>query len=1796
MMLLLLTWIFQQFLGKVPLRAVLIIPFVVQITGAVGLVSYLCLKDDRQTIDDLADRFMQGVSERVNQSLSHNLDNLIQVNRNNQALIQQGILELENLPDWQPYFWQQIHIFKQTNSVALATEQQEFLGVERYTQESFAIRLCDDSTDGKLHYRLTNSPGEAVQWPSSPTHFTLPCNPTNHSWYQATKQAGKPIWLLVVTSAAPNHAVSGVANFVPIYDRHYTFRGILGATTSLSQMGETLTSLKIGKTGQAFIIDRNQQLIATSTGKTPLVLPSLPPSQLPTTQDFDSQPQLLLAQNSQDFIIKEVTKKLTDTLGNFQAISERKKLWFKINEKRYFVQVVPLQKAEYPQWLTVIVLPEADFKDQMDANSNKTILLCIAVLLMAILLAAITSRWIAQPIGRIDRASITLANGQWHSPLAENNLVQELNSLAQSFNRMAQQLQQSFTHLETARQQSEEKFSKIFRVSPDPISIFTFPEGHYLDVNDSFLEATGYSRAEIIGRTCKELHLLLDTDREKLIQIYKLLAERQLIRNLEFNFRTRTGEIKIALLSAETSEIDGKLCILSIFKDITLRKQAESQLLLAHQQLALHIENSPLATIIWDREFRVQTWSQQTEKMFGWKQSELLGKKFSDWQFVFEADLEKVMRAGVNDWDRSQSRSICHNRNYHKDGRVIECEWYNSFLRDESGNLVSILSLVQDISARKQAEQTLQEQEAFLRSLYNGVAQAIFVVDVRENGEFQYVGLNPTHERLTGLRSIDLAGKTPEQVLPPEIATAVRQRYQTCIEAGETISYEECLLFQGQPTWWLTTLTPLRDELGRIYRMVGSGINISDRKLVEEALRYSEEQRRLALEFTQVGIWDWDLITGKLSWNDTTFQLLGWVPGEVEPSEQAWLQRVHPEDLPQIQQAVALSIKDQNQNEIEYRILHSDGSIHWILSRGQGIYSQSGEIVRMVGVMMDISSRKWAEQQIRSSEERLQLALEGSGDGLWDWDISTGEFYISPLWLGMLGYRVGELPEQISSWERLIHPDDRVRVLHLLNAHLHDSSALYRLDYRLLTKSGEWKWVANYGKVVLRDEQGQPLRMIGTHRDISGRKQAEAAMQTANEALNQRVAQLSVLNRITRTLGTVLDLPTVLNMVAELMGHLFNACETAIGLLDESGTEITITAHYNFNPHAASLTGTVWALENHYAAMRVIQYQQPAIVSVTDSHLETESLRQFLRSRHLHCLMTVGLPATSKVIGIVTVATAQPNRRFMGDEVKLAQTVAGQVAVAIHNAQLFNQLQTAKEEADTANRAKSIFLANMSHELRTPLNAILGFAQLMSHSPALSLEHQEQINIIRRSGEHLLTLINDVLDIAKIEAGRISLNESNFDLLHLLDELQEMFQQKASAKQLQLSITIAPNVPTCIRTDQLKLRQVLINLLSNAIKFTERGKISVQVTAKLESRKRQVEEENWTDFCKDLQEWKQTEIYHCFTNLCQNWTLQTEAPTSNFFMLQFEVADTGYGIAPGELNNIFTAFSQTMSGRLKQEGTGLGLTISRKFVELMGGSISVESVLNQGSVFRFEIRAISETGSESWHQQRTRRAIALEPNQPRYRILVVDDDRESRQLLLQLLSPLGFEVRTANNGREAIQIWESWEPNLIWMDMRMPVMDGYEATKQIKATVKGQSTAVIALTASSFEQDRATILSAGCDDITCKPFLEANIFEIMNKYLGVRYVYEETVPALPSNQVEALALTPAALAVLPREWVAALHKATIEGDLELMLLLIDELRQTHPILADALSSLAKNFKFNKLEELTKNHPIENEQG
>lgn len=666
-------------------------------------------------------------------------------------------------------------------------------------------------------------------------------------------------------------------------------------------------------------------------------------------------------------------------------------------------------------------------------------------------------------------------------------------------------------------------------------------------------------------------------------------------------------------------------------------------------------------------------------------------------------------------------------------------------------------------------------------------------------------------------------------------------------------------------------------------------------------------------------------------------------------------------------------------------------------------------------ITRDIAVQKKMEAALIESEERFRRAYN---------DAAIGMALVAPngRWLSVnsalceiVGYSESELLN--INFQSITHPEDLDTDLNYVQKILAGEIRTYQMEKRYFHKQGHIVWIL-LSVSLMRNPYGQPLYLIAQIQDITQRKLAQ-------EALRERERRFhAIFNQTFQFIGLL-----------QPDGTLLEANQTA---LDFAGIKSTDVINRPF-----------WEARWWTISAATQEQLQQAIASAATG--------EFVRYE-------------VDVLGAEdTVTTIDLSLKPVFDE-------AGKVVLIIPEGRDISQrkqaeaeLTKAKEAAELANQAKSMFLANMSHELRTPLNVILGFTQVMKRDRSLTAKQQEHLQIISRSGDHLLGLINDVLDLAKIESGYITQDEKSFNLHLLLQTVVQMLKPKAKAKQLQFNFYSDTHIPQCVIADEKKLRQVLINLLSNAIKFTKNGSVTLRVQLSNEAMNPKPEEK----------------------------------PQHPSLWLSFEVEDTGVGIDPTEIKTIFDPFFQTQTGKNVTEGTGLGLSISKKLIQFMGGAITVNSTLGQGSKFQFNIPVrVAENKSVLLPNQYYSR---LAPGQSSYRVLIVDDHTENRLLLVNLLTPVGCEIREATNGQEAVNIYQEWQPQLIFMDNRMPIMDGYEATKQIRSTSTGQATIIIALTAYSSTGDRTLALNAGCNDVLTKPFREEVLYVKMAEYLGLQF-------------------------------------------------------------------------------------------
>lgn len=1014
-----------------------------------------------------------------------------------------------------------------------------------------------------------------------------------------------------------------------------------------------------------------------------------------------------------------------------------------------------------------------------------------------------------------------------------------------------------------------------------------------------------------------------------------------------------------------------------------------------------------------------------------------------------------------------------------------------------------LLDLVMQISGqlcvlleRKQAETAVRDSEEQYRSLVDLAPDIIY--RLHEDGTIAYIS---TAISRLGYDAETLVGTPFVEIVHPDDRAKARNGFveyrvgerrtkdleiRLLAKHGDEIGHDYELHYRtislhARGRWDVLDEEITRPEKHFLYTQ-GIARDISDRKRAEAVLRQSEAHFRSLVEASPIAMIVYTADGQTLMVNTQFSTLFGYAQEEI-PDRARWWELAYPD----------AAYRDTLQTEWHTKLAQADLDHEPMRPRETLITCKDGTTrsievhAAAIGdwtfiVYLDLTERKRTEETIRRSEEHFRSLVDTSPIAM---AITSGineqVITLNAQFVRLFGYTLDDVPDMAHWWE-LAFPD-----------------ADYRQTIRAL-------WTSRIAKAMTEQSAIEAVEGTITCKDGSTRV-IEAHASSIGDwnfivciDLTERLAAQSALRKLTRA-------------------------------IEHSSASVVITDRHGaieyVNPKFCEVTG--------YTVEEAIG-QNPSILN--------SGLQPAAFYAEMWQAISVGLEwhgefCNKKKNGELYWESASISAiRDADGAITHYVAVKEDITAQKHAAE---ELARAKEAAEAANHAKSAFLASMSHEIRTPMNAILGFTQLLARDTSLTEEQRQRLKIIARSGEHLLALINDILDMSKIEAGRVTLVPARFDLPSFLQDMMAMLHVRTEEKGLFLHLVHDTQLPAAIIADEGKLRQVLINLLGNAVKFTRHGGVTLRVG------------------------------------------IQGEGPEQQRLMIAVE--DTGVGIAPDEQNKLFQSFEQTSSGRLSQEGTGLGLAISQAFVRLMGGEINLESAVNQGSRFAFAIPIVLAESDDLPASPDERRIAALQPGQEAMRILVVDDKETNRQLLAQLLAAIGFRTQEAANGLEAIAQFTAWHPHLILMDVSMPEMDGLEATRRIRAISQGAHIPIIAVTASAFLEDRQIALDAGVDDFLGKPFHEQELLAKIHTHLGVLYQYIEEEARIVAPIDDQVALSHTAVAMLSAELLARIRAAALHGYWDDLLQGIAEVEQQNPRLADELRMLAEQYDYGTLIDL-----------
>ncbi len=800
------------------------------------------------------------------------------------------------------------------------------------------------------------------------------------------------------------------------------------------------------------------------------------------------------------------------------------------------------------------------------------------------------------------------------------------------------------------------------------------------------------------------------------------------------------------------------------------------------------------------------------------------------------------------------------------------------------------------------------------------------------------------------------------------------------------------------------------------------------------------------------------------------------------------------------------------------------------------VEQRTEELTQINGQLhQEIAERARAENQLRLTGARLNNAQYIASIGSFEINQKINETYWSDQLYHLLGYEPGEVqPDNALFWQH-IHPDDYTFFEKDFQEAI-SSKSFSNIEFRICQKSGAMVY-CHYQAFYHFGPENQISSIQGTLMDVTERKVAERALKNrlryeetvaecsrkllagAPNAIDQTLLELLRVTEVSR----VFIFENFLDAGKELGARLtYEVCQNSVQpILPDPRFQRLLYGTYD----------AAWADS--------LNRGNPIKILVND---DRSGIQTLLKPYNTLSVLLIPIHVRGEWSGFIGFDDILHARIWNKEDVRLLHTTAEMIGSNITRRKTEVELRLAKEQAEAASKAKSEFLSHMSHELRTPLNGILGYAQILKRDRSLEPQVRAGLSIIERSGNHLLNLINEILDLSKIEAQKMELYPSDFFFVEFLNNLVQIVSIRGEKKGLKVSFEMLSDLPQAIRADEKRLGQVLLNLLSNAIKFTDKGRVILRVQA-------------------------------AAANIGASPELKR---------LRFEVEDTGKGIPGDKLADIFSAFKQVAEHTRAVEGTGLGLTISQRFIQLMGGEIYVESTQNRGSRFWFEL-LLPEVAQASVKKEKEDNDV-IGYLGPRRKILIVDDRSDNRNVLANLLRPLGFEIVEAVNGLEAIQKTAEDRPDIVLMDLVMPVMDGFEATRRMREDPTLQDVKIVAISASSSLSPQEVIDECGCDEFLAKPVQFWELLAVLKSFLNLEWQYETLQPVMTVKS----APSSSQLSVTDRD---ALRKLAILGKRDKLLVYLAELEAGHsidPTIAGQIRPCAENLQFDKIKILLEN--------
>lgn len=952
-----LNW-FKRPCRSISLRTVLVVPFVVQTVGAVALVGYLSYRSGQKTVTDLATRLMDKASQRVVYTLDDYFDGPRAFVQDSRAAIALGILDAQDFALMEPYFVSQLQVHTDISGAMVTTADRRFLAVGHLAPNQLTIRERNPATGALERYSATLG-GDRGGLQDTLPNFDPHQYPPGDPWYGATLQAPNGHWRPVVSRVRGNDSpLLMMAYFEPITDAQGQVLGIISASAHLDHVGTFLQGLQISAKSQAFVVDETGMLIATSTAEPPFRTVE------PTDQPLTVADLRLNATGSADPLIRAAAVWLRSP-DNRAAASEGL-TQFRVDRDRYFIHTVPFRLGESVQWTVVVLVPEADFMAEIHRHARITVALCVGTLGLAIAVGWLTTRRVTTRIQHINRASKALATGRLNQHLDEGSGIRELAGLAQAFNQMADQVRGSLQAVQTALAESEEKFTRVFHASPDPLGICTLAAGQLIEANDRFTEFFGYDRAEMIGQTTLSLGLWADVaDRDRFYTDMRTAAR---VCSREISVRVKSGQVKTALISAEICRLGKQDCAIVGLQDISDRKAAELALQESESRFQTLVANAPGMLYRYlpsdDGPGTFTYVSTGAWEIFGLEPADILADANALWRLIRPEDWVTLQRSVAIAVERCATWSW--------EGRLTTPQGQQKWIQGRSRPCaiphgIAWDGLFIDITNRKQAEIALTQEIFRRRVLFDTSIDGIVVMDetgnvLEANASFAAM-LGYSLEEVKALNVVDfdldfaLAGDAPPN---PKSLCLDRFERRHRRKDGSIYAVE---ISASAADWGdrQVHLCVCRD--------------ISDRQRAEQQLRQSEARYLSILEEQTEFVTRFDPDNTLIFVNEAFCRYYGIT--KAEAIGKSYQPRIYPDDQPLIDRSLAALSPKTPVNTVEHRVF-AQGELRWTQWTNQAFYDEAGNLIELQSVRRDIHDRKQAELALVESEARFREISDAS--------------------------------------------------------------------------------------------------------------------------------------------------------------------------------------------------------------------------------------------------------------------------------------------------------------------------------------------------------------------------------------------------------------------------------------------------------------------------------------------------------------------------------------------------------------------------------------------------------------------------------------------------------------------------------------------------------------------------------------------------------------------------------------------------------------------------------------------------